>query len=69
MSQPLQEYLNNKQKQVETFFKIINGEGHYIPRLNPIPKKEYEQWYPIEDKVTLWSFNQKGDNPDKTHVK
>lgn len=69
MNQPLSEYLRNKEKQEQTFFSIKNGLQNYYPRATPIPKQEYENWYPIAAKVTLWNYENKGDNPDKTHVK
>ncbi len=69
MSQPIQEYLKNKAIQEQTFFSIKNGQQNYYPRVTPIPKNEYENWYPMEAKVSLWNNNPKGDNPDKTHVR
>jgi hypothetical protein len=68
MNQPIQEYLRNKHKLEQTFFNITNGVGNYYPRVTPIPKKEYEDWYPLGGKVTLWNFNEKGPNPDKKRV-
>jgi len=65
MKQPLTDYLKNKNKQEQTRFVIVNGEGNYYPRQNPIPKKEFEQnWYPLGRNITLWDHIHKGENPD-----
>lgn len=64
MRQPLADYLKNKSKQEQTRFVIKNGEGNYYPRLKPIPKKEFENWYPLGKVITLFSHVEKGINPN-----
>lgn len=66
MSQPLTEYLKNKDIQEQTPLKIVNGIAVYEVLGVPIPKKEFEDWYPMSGKVALWNQIHKGDNPDKT---
>lgn len=68
MNQPLTEYLKNKEKLDNTFFQIVNGEGIYYPKGNPMPQKEFESHFPLRDKVKLFHFYPKGDNPDKKRV-
>lgn len=65
MKQPISDYLKNKAKQEQTRFVIKDGIGHYYPRLNPIPKKEYENnWYPLGKIITLFDHVEKGINPN-----
>lgn len=64
MKQPISDYLKNKTKQEQTRFLITNGKGHYYPRLNPIPMKEFENWYPLGTRITLWNHIEKGINPN-----
>ncbi|HRP30424.1 MAG TPA: hypothetical protein PKV73_00965 [Agriterribacter sp.] len=64
MKQPLTDYLKNKQKQEQTRFVIKNGEGNYYPRQTPIPKKEFENWYPLGKEITLFNHVEKGINPN-----
>jgi hypothetical protein len=68
MNQPIQEYLRNKHKQEQTLFSIKNGEGIYYPKKTPMPQKEFESYFPLGGKVTLFSFVPKGENPDKKRV-
>jgi len=68
MNQPLNEYLRNKDKQEQTRFVIKNGVGEYVAPLYNIPKQSFENWFPLGDKVTLFSHYEKGSNPDKKRV-
>lgn len=73
MSQPLSEYLRNKEirNRLRFIYNAITGESGY--ELQPgvlLSKETVFEMYPVsEGKVILWNFNQKGDNPDRTHVK
>lgn len=68
MNQPLSEYLKNKNKQESTMFSIKNGEGLYYPKQTPMPQKEFESYFPLGDKVKLFSHYPKGENPDRKRV-
>lgn len=68
MNQPIAEYLRNKYKQEQTRFVIKNGVGQYAPKMYTIPKKEFETWFPLGDKVVIFDHYPKGENPDRTRV-
>ena len=68
MTQPIQEYLRNKEKLDSTFFTIRNGEGIYYPKQTPMPQKEFESHFPLGTKIKLFDFYPKGENPDRKRV-
>ncbi len=73
MNQPLSEYLRNKEirNNLRYICNAITGDEGY--ELQPgilVSKETVFAMYPISDgKLILWNFNQKGDNPDGTHVR
>jgi len=42
--------------------------GFYSDKENVLSPEELAKQYPLGEKVTLWDFNPKGDNPDKKRV-
>lgn len=68
--QPLAEYLKNKSIRANLRYLRTPKERGYVLANGVIVSEEMiNEMYPItQGKVTLWNYNQKGQNPDKTWV-
>lgn len=69
MSQPLTEYLKNKdiRKNLTYRYNGATGKSGYILAGSCLMSEEsIKEMYPLSDKLILWHSNHKGDNPDKT---
>ncbi len=72
MSQPLSEYLRNKDIRINLPFRYNGGtneKGYILAGVCIASEEHIKTMYPLSDKVKLWNANEKGDNPDKTHVR
>jgi len=71
MNQPLNEYLRNKEARRNTPWRYIGEtkQGGYLIEDGVLASDDHlNKLYPLGEKVTLWDFNPKGDNPDKKRV-
>lgn len=71
MNQPIAEYLRNKEVRANMPFRFngATGEKGYLLTADILMREEsLHEMYPLGDKITLWNFNDKGDNPDKKRV-
>jgi len=50
-------YLRNKEKRLNTLFRIINGEGFYVCKDVLIPEKEFDELHPLPLKIRLPNRN------------
>lgn len=62
------EYCRNKYIQENTPFVIMNGQGFYKCKDLLIPKKEFESYYPLGEKIRIPDRKYKGENPDKSWI-
>lgn len=71
MSQPLTEYLRNKEIRNNLPYRYLGyaSTGFYFFNGELLTHEEIERLLPIAAKVTLWNNRSSGENPDKTHVK
>lgn len=73
MSQPLSEYLRNKEirNNLRYLYNAITGERGYVLSTGVLVSEGMiNEMYPLSDgKLLLWNYNAKGENPDGTHVK
>ena len=73
MSQPLSEYLRNKEirTNLRYLYNAITGQRGYVLSTGVLVSEGMiNEMYPLSDgKLLLWSHIQKGENPDGTHVK
>lgn len=71
MNQPLNEYLKNKEirHNMPYHFNGATGNKGYMLTTETIMSDEsINEMFPLGEKVTLWDFNNKGENPDKKRV-
>ncbi len=71
MNQPIQEYLKNKAARINLPFRYngtSNEKGYILAGVCLASEEHVNKMYPLGAKVTLWDFNDKGPNPDKTHI-
>jgi hypothetical protein len=70
MNQPIQEYLRNKEAREQMPYTYLGwmGTGFYSDKENVLSHEDLTRTYPLGDKVTLWDFNNKGENPDRKRV-
>lgn len=56
--------------QTETLpkFVIVNGVGYYERNGLKFSRQEFEEAWPLGDRVLMHDSQWKGENPDKTHV-
>lgn len=68
--QTLSEYLRNKSIRANLRYLCNLKEKGYVLANGVIVSEEMiNEMYPItQGKITLWSFNAKGENPDKTRI-
>jgi len=71
MTQPLKEYLKNKEIRQNLPFHY-NGntdqKGYWLSEGVLMSESNIHEMYPLGSKITLWNYNQKGDNPDRTRI-
>lgn len=70
MTQPIQEYLRNKEAREQMPYTYLGwmGTGFYSDKENVLSHEDLTRAYPLGEKVTLWDFNNKGENPDRKRV-
>ena len=71
MTQTLAEYLINKEIRQNTTYHYNGVTGHKGYLVEPgilVSDEHLNKLYPLGSKVTLWNFNEKGDNPDRKRV-
>lgn len=71
MNQPISEYLRNKEARTNATFHYngVTGEKGYLLTADVIMREEaLHEMFPLGEKITLWNFYEKGENPDGTHV-
>lgn len=70
MNQPLNEYLKNKEIRDNMPFTYLGwmGTGFYSDKDNVLSHEDLTKAYPLGEKVTLWNYNPKGENPDRKRV-
>jgi hypothetical protein len=68
--QPLSEYLRNKEIRNSLPYRYLGyaGTGFYFMDGEALSHEDIERLLPIKAKVTLWNFNPKGPNPDRTRI-
>lgn len=68
--QPLSEYLRNKSIRANLRYLCnLNERGYVLTSGVIISEETVNEMYPItQDKIILWNFNAKGENPDKTRI-
>lgn len=66
--QPIKEYLKSKEMREQTKFVIVNGVGYYERNGLKFSRQEFEEAWPLGDRVLMHDSQWKGENPDKTHV-
>jgi len=71
MNQPLSEYLKNKEIRNNLPYRYLGyaGMGFYFMNGEALSQEDIERLLPIKAKVTLWNAQNKGPNPDKTHIR
>ena len=71
MTQPLKEYLKNKEIRQNLPFHY-NGStdqrGYLLAEGILISEENVHEMYPLGSKITLWNWDNKGDNPDSTSL-
>jgi len=71
MTQPLKEYLKNKEARTNLAWHF-NGNteqsGYILSNGVLMSEDTIHEMYPLGSKITLWNYNQKGDNPDRTRI-
>ena len=71
MNQPIQEYLRNKEAIKNTPWRYSGKtqQSGYLLGNGVLASEEHiKENYPLGEKVTLWDFKPKGENPDRTRV-
>lgn len=58
------QYVENKNKQEQTLFRIKNGVGNYICKDVQIPMNEFHTLFPLKRQVKSIDIRYKGENSD-----